>query len=62
MSALLVLGQVTEVGQDGLQDVQPLPGGADLEQFLDHVVAVLMHDEVNQVLLDVVDDLIEIPL
>lgn len=56
MSALFVPDKVAEVGQNGLQNLESLLGLANSEEFLHHVVAVLMHDEINQRRFDVVDD------
>ena len=60
MSPLLIFGQLTQLRQDQLQNMQPLKRRANVKQFLYHIIAVLMSDKFNQLLSDVGDDFLNL--
>ena len=56
MRSLFIPHQITQIWHNCLQYIQPLGWIADFEQFLDHVIAILVHYQLNQVLSYVVYD------
>jgi hypothetical protein len=47
MSALLIFDEISQLWCNRFQYLQSLKRCKDCKQFLDHVVAVLMHDELS---------------